>query len=149
MPLELHHKTGREKKPSLPTWKDRYKPSVTSTQYVLVTNVDRQQRDAHCAHEIATTDLHLFAIFANFFLRLLELVRAVVDSSVLKRERRRIGEFCVCLFVLFVCACVRDSTRRSDEIPLIENRYVATSSAASEGGRRVEWSWTAQHCATS
>jgi hypothetical protein len=49
---------------SLPTWKDRYKPSVTSTQYVLVTNVDRQ-RDAHCAHERATTYFHLFAIFCE------------------------------------------------------------------------------------
>jgi hypothetical protein len=37
-----------------------------------------------------------------FFSDLCKLVRAVVDSSVLKRERRRIGEFFVCL-----CVCLR------------------------------------------
>jgi hypothetical protein len=44
----------------------------------------------------------------QFFSDLCKLVRAVVDSSVLKRERRRIGEFFVCLFVfLCVCVCLR------------------------------------------
>lgn len=38
----------------------------------------------------------------QFFSDLCKLVRAVFDSSVLKRARRRIGEFCVCL-----CVCLR------------------------------------------
>jgi hypothetical protein len=37
-----------------------------------------------------------------FFSDLFKLVRAVVDSSVLKGKSRRIGEFCVCL-----CVCLR------------------------------------------
>ncbi len=138
-------------KRSLPTWEDRYKPSVTSTPYVLVTNVDRQ-RDAHCAHEWATTYLHLFAIFANTnFLRLVSISSCRCWFICFETRQKKNWRF-FCLFVCLcvcVCACVRDSTRRSEEIPLIENRHVATSAAASEGGRRVEWSRTAQHSATS
>jgi hypothetical protein len=40
----------------------------------------------------------------QIFSDLCQLVRAVVDSSVLKRDRRRIGDFFVCLFVC-VCVC--------------------------------------------